>query len=80
MSDDIKKAERRGYQNGYRAGKKALHNDDNWNRAFLAVLPACVNAEGWERNENGKKTKIRGVYDRVRLASDFADAAAQRMK
>lgn len=80
MTDEIKKAERRGYQKGYRAGKKDRHSEDNWNRAFLAVLPACVNAEGWERTEHGKKTKITGVYDRVRLAADFADTAAVRMK
>jgi hypothetical protein len=57
--DELKKAEKRGYSRGYQAGKKRRQADrlaENYRReqqafhdkAFLAALPACIEAQGWE--------------------------------
>ena len=75
------------YKRGYAAGRKRGATDvmerakyvkqaDKFNAAFLAVLPACVTAEGWR---DGNKV-MASVPDRVALAVYFANEAARRMK
>jgi hypothetical protein len=89
--DDIKAAEKRGYANGYQAGNKRKHRDAveerRWreerafrDRAFLAALAACVDAQNWTRTVDGKKTSINNVADRTRLAWDFADEAVKQRR
>jgi len=76
-----------GYSRGYRAGRKRQKVDidreqirkrdnENWNRAFLAALPQCINAQGWK---SGDKL-ITSLEARTRLARDFADEAMKYMR
>lgn len=88
MTDDIKRAEARGYAKGYQAGHRRAKREqsiearrakDNalWQRLFVAAIPAAVKAEGWKFGEK----PIVNVEDRVKLAKSFADeafAAAKR--
>jgi hypothetical protein len=75
------------YKRGYAAGRKrvatdlvkeAQHNThaDKFNAAFLAVLPVCVQLNGWKSGG----TLINGVFQRVSLAEDFANEAVKNMK
>lgn len=84
--DDIKAAEKRGYSRGYQAGNKRKHRDAVSerirreerafrDRAFLAALPACIEAQGWSRTVDGKKIPISDLEERTRLAWDFARMA-----
>jgi hypothetical protein len=77
--DEIKRAEKRGYARGYAAGKQRRQRDQSaeqryredrafLDRAFMAALPACVNAQGWKTGD----TPITDVPGRVNLAWDFA--------
>lgn len=81
-NDDIKKAELRGYSRGYNAGR--LRKEKNirteriqaerqafMDRAFLAALPACINAQGWKAGDK----PITSFEDRTKLAWDFAERA-----
>jgi hypothetical protein len=74
--------EKAAYQKGYHAGRKRVKKDITTERlraeratfrrrAFLAALPACVKAQGWQRGG----TPITTMNDRVRLAWEFADEA-----
>lgn len=84
MSDDAKKAERRAYQKGYRAGKLKAQAErrraDNWNQAFLAALPACIAAQNWTRSVNGNVIKIKNLDQRTELAADFANESMKYMR
>lgn len=82
MDDEIKKAEARGYQKGYVAGrarKKRQAYEDAierrrarfHNQALLAALPACISSQGWVMN--GKD--VRDMEQRVELAKRAADCA-----
>ena len=89
MSDDTQAllaAEKRGYGKGYAAGKrhrgKQVRIDQNRRqrqafrqRAFLAVLPFAMGANGWVRGEN----PINSLSERVRLAVEIADEAMKAM-
>lgn len=77
-----KAAEKLGYQRGYAAGRRKKAKDMRAGRfeaerrafrrrAFLAALPACLEAANWQRD--GKP--IVGLADRVRLAREAADEA-----
>lgn len=79
--------EQRGYSRGYAAGRKRRKNEqaaERWRaerqafleRAFLAVLPACMDAQDWTRG--GKP--IISLDDRTRLAWDFAEAALKQRR
>lgn len=78
--------EKRGYGKGYAAGLKRQERDQStarsrrkahyWNRAFLAALPACLTAQGWERGGEA----IKKLDDRVQLASETADEALKHYK
>ena len=79
--------EKRAYQRGYAAGlrrKKRLISAEVARRerqafldkAFLAALPACIEAQGWKTGD-GKPITTRD--DRIRLARGFAiEALRQR--
>lgn len=82
MSDDIKKAEARGYAKGYQSGQRRAKRErsmeasrakDNalWQRLFVAAIPAAVKAEGWKFGDK----PILNVEDRVKLALFIADEA-----
>lgn len=85
MDDEIKKAELRGYARGYHAGKKKRHRDDFvaryrrerqafLDRAFIATLPAALNADGWKFGDK----PITSTDDRVELAARWAVAALKK--
>lgn len=68
----------KGYRAGLRRKRKAISDEQQaakekafWQRAFVAVLPEAMTAEGWKRAEK----PIFGVEDRVNLAADFATSA-----
>lgn len=77
--------ELRAYQRGYQAGKRRKQRDIDEQqrikqerafreRAFLAALPACIDAQGWTRGDK----PISSMADRVRLACDFANEAVNQ--
>ena len=79
-NDEIKQAEKRGYSKGYAAGNRRKQRDRNQenrrrerqaflDRAFLAILPAALNAQGWTF---GNKP-ISSTADRVKLAKLWAE-------
>lgn len=83
--DEIKQAEARAYQRGYAAGHRKKKTDRERqhearerqafrDRAFLAALPAAIQAQGWSRG--GKP--ITNVEARVRLAWELADEALKQ--
>lgn len=83
MSDDEKK----GYARGYIAGRKRMQKDIATEqrqserqafleRAFLAALPACVDAQGWSRGT----APISSMDARVQLAWDFATQALKQRR
>ncbi len=86
MADDAyKAAEQRGYSKGYAAGQRRRKRDDEEarrmnereqfrRRAFLAALPAAIDARGWKRGD----TPITSLKDRVTLARDIADESAKQ--
>lgn len=80
--------ESKDYARGYAAGRKRQEVDvdrekrqqrenENWNRAFLAALPGCMNDLNWT-DGNGKK--LTSVVDRTWLATRFADEAMKHMR
>lgn len=80
--DQNDEAAKRGYAKGYRAGCKRgeiegrrqvvfKEQQEFIDRAFLAALPAAMQATGWIRGDK----EIRNIDERVALASDFARAA-----
>lgn len=87
ITGEIKQAKQLAYARGYQAGRKRRrrdmtieqmnkHRDANWNRAFLAALPTCIDAQGWKRGDK----PINSLEARVRLARDFADEAMKYMR
>lgn len=85
--DEIKAAEKRGYQNGYAAGRRRLESDlvneakyvnrqDFLDAAFLVALPSCILSHDWSRGEK----KITSLPDRTALAWDFAEAALKQRR
>lgn len=88
MSDltetDLKAAEKRGCARGYQAGRRRVaHEDARLDRerrkedfrrqAFLAALPSCIQAQGWQ--DGGKP--ISSMVERTRLAWSFAGEAVK---
>lgn len=83
MADDaFKAAEKRGYAKGYVAGRRRQHKDRQarnlgaredafWRQAFVAALPACINANGWMAGDK----PINNLNERTKLAHDFANEA-----
>lgn len=78
-------AEKAAYQRGYAAGKRRkartisaearLREERAFlDRAFLAALPAAIEAQGWKRGEK----PITTLKDRVSLAVDFAREALKQ--
>lgn len=85
--DALKKAEKLGYAKGYAAGKRKRVKDASSarheaqrqafrQRAFLAALPSCILAQGWQTGDT--KKPINSLPARVNLAWDFADEALKR--
>ncbi len=88
-AESIKAAEQRGYSKGYAAGRKRgsleaeaeakrqvirKEQQEFLDRAFLAALPAAIDAHGWQCG--GKE--ISSIPGRVQLAADFALEALHR--
>jgi hypothetical protein len=82
MTEEIKKAEQRGYSRGYQAGKarrkreRMLEQYEQrknafWQRAYLAILQDAFNAHGWKSGDK----PITSVDDRTNLARNFADSS-----
>lgn len=82
MTNEIKKAEQRGYSKGYASGRKRLKLEDQraaerakenefYNQALLAALPAAMQLQGWKFGDK----PITNWVDRVRLANYFAEEA-----
>lgn len=78
MTPDEKRAYQRGYAAGQRRKAKVRARERRdaareafWQRAFLAALPACIDADGWKQGDK----PIVGISDRTALAREFADAA-----
>lgn len=80
--DEIKQAELRGYSKGYQAGKRRKNRDMTQkrrrderqaflDRAFIAILPAAMNAQGWSFGDK----PISSTEDRVKLARRWAEEA-----
>ena len=63
------------YQRGYAAGRR-ISERSNWNKAFLAVLPAAMLAKGWTIS----KVAVQGTSSRITLAKVWADKAVKEMK
>lgn len=91
MSDETKAAEARGYARGYAASnrKHARQQDHECirreeqaflDRAFLAALPACIEAQGWSRTVDGEKQPIANLAARTELAWDFAREALKQRR
>ena len=87
MADNIQRAEKRGYNKGYNAGRqrrcKAITDEQRqrkenafWQRAYIAAIPAAISAQGWVRGDK----PINSVPDRMSLAAEFADAALTEAK
>lgn len=85
MSDDIKAAEQRGYAKGYTAGQRRLQKtitreeqqreqQQFLDRAFFAILPAAMNAQGWKFGDK----PITSTKDRVTLAAHWAEEALRQ--
>lgn len=73
------------YQKGYQAGLRRKRREQTaaqrevrdrafWERAFLAALPVCVDAQGWRKGGNDG-TPIVDQTQRTELAAGFADDA-----
>lgn len=84
---DVKKAEQRAYSRGYAAGKKRVQVDRLAERlakeqqafldkALLAALPSCIEAQGWTQGAE----KISTVSQRVHLAVLFANEALKQRR
>lgn len=84
MSDEIRKAEKRGYSRGYDAGrrrkqrlvdteKRLAKENAFWQRSFLALLPWAMSAQGWTFGDQ----PITSSDDRIELARRTADRATR---
>lgn len=84
-AEALKAAERRGYSRGYAArGKRIKRQNDAerrqrerqafLDRAFLAILPAAMNAQGWSFGDK----PITSMEDRVKLAASWAESALKK--
>lgn len=78
QDDDAKRIEARVYARGYVAGRRKRKHDNLMqqrarerqaflDKAFLAALPYCLDAQGWMRGKS--------IEDRVRFAWRVASAA-----
>ena len=88
MNDEIKAAEKRGYSKGYTARGRRIKREEAFeiarrerqaflDRAFIAILPAAMNAQGWKFGD----APITSTDDRVKLAASWArEALRQRPK
>jgi len=85
--EDTKKAEQAAYARGYAAGRRKRKADDAADRyrreqqafldkALLALLPACMNAQGWKIGDD----VVTDAKQRVRLAVLFADEALRQRR
>lgn len=85
--DEMKKAEQRGYARGYAAGRKRVRADNLAERyhreqqafldkALLAALPACIEAQGWKSGGE----PITSLPQRVALAVKFANEALKQRR
>ncbi|HLP99165.1 MAG TPA: hypothetical protein VK149_12055 [Sideroxyarcus sp.] len=84
-NDEIRQAEKRGYSKGYLAGRRLKKRKDEQesrrrerqaflDRAFLSILPAAMNAQGWTFGD----TPISSTQDRVKLARRWAEEALKQ--
>lgn len=84
---DLKKAEHNGYARGYYAGRQkrkaeqvaARHLREQQaflDKALLAALPACIQAQGWKTGDE----PITNVPQRVALAVKFANEAMKQRR
>jgi hypothetical protein len=55
---------------------EASQKDERWNAAYLAILPAAMQVQGWTIGDK----KVATAEDRCQLAKLFADEAVTRMK
>lgn len=85
--EEAKKAEARGYAKGYQAGKRRKKADIDIerrekeerafrDRVFLAVLPFCMQAQGWKMGDE----PITSSNDRVDWAWSVADRATNKRR
>lgn len=85
--ENLKSAEQRGYGRGYAAGKKRAKADrlaENFRReqqafldkALLAALPACIEAQGWKTGDE----PITNLPQRVALAVRFANETLKQRR
>ena len=78
MTDDaFKAAEKRGYAKGYATGRKDRQDVRNefWRAAYLAALPAFLDANcAWTQGDK----KLTTLPDRVDLAKQAADGALEK--
>ena len=83
--DAIAAAEKRGYAKGYQARARRIKRENEaesrrkeqqafLDRAFLAILPAAMNAVGWTMGDK----PIRTTEERVDLAARWAERALKR--
>lgn len=82
------KEEQRAYQRGYQAGIRRLKREHAAakaaaeerafrDRAFLAALPACINAQGWQ---TGDGKQITTLPQRTSLAWSFAKESVKQRR
>lgn len=84
-ADEIKAAERRGYTRGYQSRGRRIKRENDaerqrrerqafLDRAFLAILPAAMNAQGWKFGDK----PITNTEDRIKLAASWAREALSK--
>lgn len=85
MSDDIKAVEKRGYAKGYAAGRHRKQRDISaerhyreeqafLDRAYLALLPVAMEAQGWTISDKPVQTTV----ERITLAVRWARTALRQ--
>lgn len=85
--EDLKKAEHNGYARGYAAGRRKRKADDVAERyrreqqafldkAYLAVLPTCMDVQGWKVGDK----PVTDAKERVHLAVLFANEALRQRR
>jgi hypothetical protein len=86
-TDEIKKAELRGYSRGYAAGKKKVKIERSaeqrraeqqafLDKAFFAALPFAATQSTWRHGEK----PINTITERVALAWDFAESSLRQRR
>ena len=84
-ADEIKAAERRGHTRGYQSRGRRIKRENEaarlrrerqafLDRAFLAIMPAAMNAQGWKFGDK----PITSMEDRVSLAAMWAEHALRQ--